>query len=141
MTIPDVNVLIQAFRPDSSNHTRCKVWLESVANGNAPFGVVLQVFSSVLRIVTHRGIYAEPDDPPAVFKLCNGLLDRENCVVVAPGVDHWKIFTRLCDQTNARGNLVSDAWFAALAMESGCEWVTLDRDFARFKGLKWRMPE
>jgi predicted nucleic acid-binding protein len=36
-----------------------------------------------------------------------------------------------------RGNLVPDAWFAALAIESGCgcEWVTLDRDYIRFAGL------
>jgi uncharacterized protein len=38
------------------------------------------------------------------------------------------------------GNLVQDAWFAALAIESGCEWITTDRDFARFDGLQWRAP-
>jgi predicted nucleic acid-binding protein len=32
---------------------------------------------------------------------------------------------------------VTDAWFAALAIESGCEWITLDRDYARFPGLRW----
>ena len=31
------------------------------------------------------------------------------------------------------------AWFAALAIEHGCEWVTLDRDFERFPGLRWRL--
>jgi hypothetical protein len=29
---------------------------------------------------------------------------------------------------------------ATLAIESGCEWVLTDRDFARFKGLRWRHP-
>ncbi len=24
--------------------------------------------------------------------------------------------------------------------ESGCEWITFDRDFARFPGLKWQRP-
>jgi len=38
------------------------------------------------------------------------------------------------------GGLVPDAWFAALAVESGCEWITLDRDFRRFDGLRWRTP-
>ena len=37
---------------------------------------------------------------------------------------------------DARGNLVPDAWYAALAVESGCEWVTLDRDYAPFPELK-----
>jgi hypothetical protein len=30
--------------------------------------------------------------------------------------------------------------FAALAIESGCEWVTFDRDYVRFPGLKWHVP-
>jgi predicted nucleic acid-binding protein len=34
--------------------------------------------------------------------------------------------------------LIQDAWFAALAIESGCEWITADRDYARFDGLRWR---
>lgn len=24
--------------------------------------------------------------------------------------------------------------------ESGCEWITTDRDFSRVKGLRWRHP-
>jgi uncharacterized protein len=35
---------------------------------------------------------------------------------------------------------VPDAFLAALAMEQGCEWITTDRDYARFTGLKWRHP-
>jgi predicted nucleic acid-binding protein len=34
--------------------------------------------------------------------------------------------------------MVPDAWFAALAIEHGCEWITEDRDYARFPGLRWR---
>lgn len=29
---------------------------------------------------------------------------------------------------------------AALAMETGCEWFSLDRGFARFPDLRWRHP-
>jgi uncharacterized protein len=39
-----------------------------------------------------------------------------------------------------QGNLVPDAYLAALAIEGGCELVTTDRDFARFTGLRWRHP-
>jgi len=27
-----------------------------------------------------------------------------------------------------------------MAIEAGCEWITLDRDYARFPGLKWSLP-
>ena len=35
---------------------------------------------------------------------------------------------------------MTDAYFAALAIESGSEWITADRGFARFPGLRWRHP-
>jgi uncharacterized protein len=40
----------------------------------------------------------------------------------------------------ARGNAVPDALLAALAIESGSEWITTDRGFARFPDLRWRHP-
>lgn len=51
-----------------------------------------------------------------------------------------EIFTDLCRRAGAKGNLVPDAFLAALAIESGSEWVTTDRDYARFPGLRWRHP-
>ncbi|MEK7767726.1 MAG: PIN domain-containing protein, partial [bacterium] len=62
------------------------------------------------------------------------------CVLASPGPRHWGLFMDLCRKADARGNLVPDAWLAALAIESGCELVTTDRDFARFPGLHWRLP-
>jgi len=54
---------------------------------------------------------------------------------------HWLgVFTNLCVAAGARGNLVPDAYLAALAIESGSQWITMDRDFSRFPGLRWRHP-
>jgi predicted nucleic acid-binding protein len=39
-----------------------------------------------------------------------------------------------------RGNLIPDAYLAAIAIESGAEWITTDRDFTRFPGLRVRHP-
>jgi hypothetical protein len=36
-------------------------------------------------------------------------------------------FQRLCIETDARGPRVTEAWFAALAIEWGCEWITGSR--------------
>ena len=68
------------------------------------------------------------------------LRGQPNCVLVSPGTRHWEIFQRLCAEIDARGNMVPDAYLAALAIESGCEWISTDRDFSRFKGLRWRHP-
>jgi uncharacterized protein len=46
----------------------------------------------------------------------------------------------LCEQTDAKGNLVQDAFLAAHAMEHGCVWITTDRDLSRFPALIRRLP-
>lgn len=61
-------------------------------------------------------------------------------MTLAPGKRHWDIFQRLCDEANAKGNLNPDAYLTALAIESGVEWITTDRDYARFPDLRCRHP-
>jgi len=141
MILPDVNVLLNAFRADSRDHERCRSWLDGVVNGEPRYGLSPQVLSSVVQITTHPKVFIQPSSLDEVFAFSNLLRSQPHCVVVQPGARHWDIFERLCMEADARGNLVPDAWFAALAIESGCEWITLDRDFARFAGLRWRLPE
>ena len=68
------------------------------------------------------------------------LLARQSCRIVRPGARFWEIFRILCERADARGNLVADAAHAALAIEHDADWITADRDFARFPGLHWRHP-
>jgi uncharacterized protein len=138
--LPDVNVLVHAFRSDAPNHALCRAWLDGVVNGESRYGMSPQVLSAVVRITTHTKVFKEPSGLDEVLRFAEVLLGEGRCVVIQPGEAHWGIFTRLCRDSDARGNLVPDAWFAALAIEAGCEWVTLDRDYARFRGLKWHPP-
>lgn len=140
MILPDVNVLIYAFRADSEDHVRYKTWLESVVNGPSAYAISAQVLSGLIRISTHPRIFAKPSSRADAFSFCHQLLEQANATVVAPGNRHWEIFEDLCEASQATGNLIQDAWFAALAIENGCEWITSDRDFARFPGLSWRPP-
>jgi len=39
-----------------------------------------------------------------------------------------------------KGHLVPDAYYAALAIASGCDWITTDKGFLRFTGLCARHP-
>ena len=140
MILPDVNVLLYAFRADSEDHAQYKDWLESVVNGSAAYGISPQVLASVVRITTHHRIYAKPSSRDDVFDFCRTLLQQPNATVTEPGDRHWSIFEEMCTKAKATGNLAQDAWFAALAIEFGCEWITTDRDYARFPGLTWRTP-
>lgn len=140
MILPDVNVLVHAFRSDSSDHRLCRAWLSGVLNGESRYGIAPQVLSGVIRVVTHPRVFVHPSPLSEAVAFCESLIAQPHCILIQPGTQHWEVFTRLCAAADARGYLVSGAWYAALAIESGCDWVTLDRDYVRFPGLKWRLP-
>ncbi len=141
MILPDVNVLLYAFRADLPRHPVSKSWLDRVVLGDAPFGMSPQALSAVARIATNGRVFNPPSPLEEAFEYCDNLLSQPHCEIVTPGPRHWAIFKRLCVEADARGPLVADAWFAALAIERGCTWITFDRDYARFPGLEWRTPE
>jgi uncharacterized protein len=138
--LADVNVHLSAYRPDSPTHSRCKRWLDAVIAGESAFGVSPLVLSAVVRIATNRRAFDPPSLTPDAIDYCEELLAQPHCTVIRPGERHWSIFAGLCRATDAKAGLITDTWFAALAIEHGCEWITLDRDFRRFPGLRWREP-
>jgi uncharacterized protein len=115
-------------------------WLSHLVNAESAYACSDHVLAGFLRIVTHPRAFVRPDSLTDAMGSVDAVRDPPNCVRVSPGPSHWSIFTRLGRHVDARGNLVPDAFFAALAIESGSEWVTLDRDYARFPGLRWRTP-
>lgn len=140
MILPDVNVLICAFRSDAPNHAVCRRWLTRVVSGAAVFGISPLVLGALVRVTTNPHLTTDPSSLVEAFGFCDDLLNQPHCQTVEPGPRHFDIFKRLCIETNTRGPLMTDAWYAALAIESGCEWITFDRDYARFPGLKWSAP-
>jgi len=136
----DVNVLVYAHREDAPNHAAFRDWLEDLINGDAAYGVSSLVSSGFIRVVTHPKVFNNPSPIAEALAFANQIREPPNAVAVEPWVMHWKIFERLCTGGGVKGNLVPDAYLAALAIESGCEWITTDRDFSRFEGLSWRHP-
>ncbi len=121
-------------------HAACRPWLVGITSGDARFGISPLVLSAVVRITTDSRIFRTASTPDEAFRFCNYLLDQPHCEIVEPGERHWGIFQRLCLATGTVGRRVTDAWYAALAIEWGCDWITFDRDFSRFPGLMWRTP-
>jgi len=136
----DVNVLLNAHRPGQEHHGVARELLERTVNAPAPFAVSELVLSAFVRIATSPRAFAVPTPLEVAFRFTHGLLRRSNTRVVRPGERHWAIFEQLCRRTQARGALIADAQHAAIAIEHGCEWVSFDRDFARFPDLRWRHP-
>jgi toxin-antitoxin system PIN domain toxin len=140
MILPDVNVLVYAHREDAPAHTAYRKWLEELINSDQAYGFSDLVLSGFLRVVTHSRIFTPPSDLASAFAFIDVIRGQPNAVQITPGQRHWEIFKNFCRSVNTKGNLIPDAYLAALAIESGNEWITTDRDYSRFPGLKWRHP-
>lgn len=140
MLLTDVNVLVYAIRSDSPRHDEYRTWTEQLIRGPSAYAISDEVLCGMLRLVTNARVFNQPTPLDSALTFIAAIRDQQHCVRVVPGPRHWSIFTDLCRKVGAKGNLVPDAWFAALAIENGCEWVSNDRDYARFPGLRWRHP-
>jgi toxin-antitoxin system PIN domain toxin len=136
----DVNVLVHAFNADDPVHEDYRAWLESAAGGPEPFGLASVVASGFVRVVTHPKVLAEPLAVVDALDLLAELRAAPAVVPLEPGARHRVLFDDLCRRTGARGNAVPDASLAALAIEHGCTWISADRGFARYPGLRFRHP-
>jgi len=141
IVLPDINVLVYAFRRESPLHERYAVWLADLLGGADEVGVTEGTLTGFLRIVTNPRVYADPA-PTAdalVFVDAVRLARRRRWVGVTDAV--WTTFSSLVDSDpQVRGNLLPDAWLTALALAHGCRIATADRGFARFDGLDWFDP-
>jgi toxin-antitoxin system PIN domain toxin len=140
MELPDVNVLIYAHREDAPEHDKYAAWLTTLVAGAAPFALSSVTLGGFLRIVTNSSIFQPASPMELALAFCRELLARPTAAFVQPGPRHWPIMVDLIERSNIRGAMVSDAYLAALAIEHGCQLVTTDSDFARFRGLRWRHP-
>ena len=139
MQMPDVNVLVYAHREESPFHERYAAWLVGIATGPEPFALSEFVMHGFIRIVTNPRIFAPASSTAQAFRFLDALLSVPTCSVIRAGANHWGIFRDLCETGKLKGKIAADAVHAALAIESGCEWVTADTDFARFAPLlRWK---
>ena len=136
MQSPDVNVLVSAFREDTIHHARCRRWLAEALSGRDRVGLFELVLSGVLRVLTHPRIFHPPTPGAAAIAFVDALLAQPASTALRPGGAHWRIFRGMSETLQLTGNRIPDAYHAALAIEHGCEWVTLDRGFSAYPGLR-----
>ncbi|BCI79419.1 ribonuclease VapC25 [Mycolicibacterium sp. TY66] len=140
MLLVDVNIWVYAIRSDSAQHGTYREWVEEALTGSEPVGVSELVLSGVMRLITNHRIFSQPSSTAEALDACRAIRSAPSAISLRPGPRHWSIFEKLCTTVGAKANVVPDAYHAALAIEHGATWVTTDRAFARFPGLKWRLP-
>ena len=135
--LPDVNVLLAGFRTDHSHHRPARAFLDAARSQTMTLAISDVALASLVRLATNARVFVQPDTVDAVLDYVDALLDPP-AEVIRAGAGHWPRFAGLCRELNLRGNLVPDAYLAALALEQRAQLVTFDRGFGRFPRLNWR---
>ncbi len=138
--IVDANVLLYAVDDRSHFHTVARSWLDDAMNGVERVGLPWVSLTAFQRIITHPRVSANPLTPAEAWSYITDWLDAGQVWVPTPGARHRDILGALLTTGDLRGNLVTDAHLAALAIEHGTGVCSFDSDFARFEGLHWINP-
>ncbi len=137
MLLPDVNVLLAGYRSDHVHHRLARRFLDEARSGATTIGLSDVALASVVRLATNARVFVRPDPVDAVLEFVHVLLEPPAQIVRA-GPTHWARFDELCRHLQLRGNLVPDAYLAAIALEQTAELVTFDRGFGRYPRVRWR---
>jgi hypothetical protein len=136
----DVNVLVAAHRADHPQHDGVRPWFDELTSGDEPFSVPDVVWAGFVRISTNRRIFRPPTPLDGAFAFLNAIRAQRAYIATEPGPRRLGLFELVCTGAEAAGDLAADAYLAALAIEQGATLVSMDRDFARFPDLRWRLP-
>lgn len=138
--IVDANVLLYTVDRSSALHEAATEWLERALGGPTRVGFPWASLLAFQRIATNSRASATPLTAAAAWSFVNDWLAAEQAWVPVPGARHSEILGRLLVDGDLRGNLVTDAHLAALAIEHGVGVCSFDSDFARFEELSWTNP-
>jgi uncharacterized protein len=135
--LPDVNVLVCAFRREAEHHERYAAWLSCMIAGADELALHDIVLAGVARLVTNPGIFADPAPMPVTLEFLARIRGARRARWLPSGDVAWTELEWLVDNDRGlRANLVPDALLAALARTHGCQIATADRGFARFPGVR-----
>lgn len=140
MILLDVNVVLAAHRSDHPHHGVLRRWLDGILAGDEQIAVPDVVWAAFVRIATNRRAFEEPTPIDDAFAFLRSVREHPNHVTVVPGEQHLSLFEDLCRRFDVKGEIVFDAYLAAIALEQGSSLASFDRDFARFEDLDWVVP-
>lgn len=140
MTLLDANVLIYAYNADAPEHPQMRAWLGDLFADTEPIGIPWLTLWAFVRVATNPRLSPTPRPPADAFRIVNTLLAHPRVRLIDPGPRHAEILERVVVDHRVSGTLLTDAVFAALAIEHGATLASTDRDFSRFPRLRWINP-
>ena len=136
MILPDINVLVYAFRPEMPRHDAYRTWLEAELDGPTELALSEMTLTGFLRIVTNHKVFGDPAPMAVATTFVDRLRDARRSRTIAASPSTWELLgSWAATDAGLRGNLVPDAFLAALARSHGARLASADRGLARFPGV------
>lgn len=133
----DTNILIYAEVASSRHHAPALKILKTLAKGTLPWAIPWPCIYEFLRVATHPRVFHPPVPLDIALEDLRQVLASPSLVLLAETARHASALDQTIRQAAATGNLIHDAHIVALCLEHGVsEFITADRDFSRFSGLK-----
>lgn len=135
MKLWDVDIWVYTFRSDSPFHAPARQLVEKSLEKRESFLFCPAVASSFLRLVTNPRIFERPSAEREAWDFLDYLEGHPASVFVQDDAMAYGVFKHLCLASGARGNDVSDAFLASLAIRHDAALVTADSGMRRWPGL------
>jgi hypothetical protein len=136
----DANILIYAKFHNLPEHVRARTWLDDQLNGTVEVGLPWGSLLAFLRVATNTRLFGRPLSMAEAVAQVKEWLAAEPVWIPQPTERHADVLGNLLVQPDIHYRLVPDAHLVALAIEHGLTLCSADRDFARFRELKWLNP-
>lgn len=140
MIVLDVSVVLASFRQDHAFHERTRPWLERLLREEDAIIVPDVVWVGFIRLATNSRVFQVPATVSEAFAFADAMCTASAYRRVSGLVDGLDAFRNASLRSESWGNLVPDAYIAAVALSHGCPVASFDRDFRRFDGLSIVVP-
>jgi|SRR3954463_13334177 toxin-antitoxin system PIN domain toxin len=138
MIVPDTNLLLYAHDELSPDHSKARAWWSCCLGGEEQIRLPTIVIFGFIRISTNPRLFVTPFSPAQAVAAVRAWLIHPVVSIVEESYRD-RVFS-LIEAVGAKGNLVSDAQVAAVAIEENATLHTADVDFHRFPNLRVLNP-
>lgn len=136
----DANLLLYAVDRSSPFHEPARTWWQDCLNGTSRVALPWPTLLAFVRIATHPRASSNPLPVERAWAYVCDWLARPVTWIPPETEAHADVLGGLVVRYRLRGNLVTDAHLAALAMCHGLSIASADTDFARFREVTWTNP-
>ena len=137
----DTNILVYAHRAEMPFHQAAERCVRQLAEGPAAWAIPWPCVHEFLAVVTSQRVFRTPSRMPVAVAQVEAWMESPSIVLIGETATHWSVLKQALEAGKVTGPVTHDARVAAICRQHGVTvFLSADRDFSRFRGLKTMNP-